>query len=54
MRVSLTIKVDVDAKAWATTYGIAEAEVREDVRTYAVEQLRGSAAAEEKLWEIQS
>lgn len=52
MKVSLQITVEVDVAAWAETYGIDPKDVRADVRTYAVEQLRGAAAAEEKLWKV--
>ena len=35
MRVRVSFTVDIDAEAWAETYGLTKAEVRADVQDYA-------------------
>lgn len=50
VRIEVTVEVDVDA--WSNVYGIDPAKVREDVKAYAWDQLDGSAASEEDLWEV--
>lgn len=49
MKVTVTLTIDVDPEAWDLTYGSGPtpAEVRTDVKSYALNQLQGSAAAEE-------
>lgn len=52
MRVRIEVTVEVDAEAWAEAYGIAKAEVRGDVKEYALTQLQGAAASDEDLWSV--
>jgi hypothetical protein len=52
IKVRIEVTAEVDVEAWAETYGIAKADVREDVKTYALNQLQGAAATDEDLWEV--
>ncbi len=51
MKVRVTLTIDVDRDAWNSIYGNGNgdgaAEVRDDVRAYVLEQVQGSAAADE-------
>ncbi|MBP6997916.1 MAG: hypothetical protein KBB39_17415 [Phycicoccus sp.] len=49
MKVRVTLTIDVDRDAWNSIYGNGDgaAEVRDDVRAYVLEQVQGSAAADE-------
>ena len=49
MKVRITLTIDVDREAWSDIYGNGDAatEVREDVRSYVLEQIHQSAAADE-------
>lgn len=54
IKVRIEVTAEVDAEDWAETYGIAKAEVRQDVRSYALTQLQGAAATDEGLWEVKA
>lgn len=45
MKVQIKLTVDVDVAAWCVEYGCERSEVREDVKTYLVDQIRQSHAA---------
>ncbi len=47
MKVSVTLRIEVDPEAWAAIYGTYEAaiDIRNDVKSYAHHQLADSAAA---------
>lgn len=45
IRVELTVEIDPDA--WEMTYGTPRDELRQDVKTYVLGYIQGSAAAEE-------
>lgn len=46
MKVTVTLSIDVDIDEWESLYGTRE-NLRTEVRRYALEQVSGSAAAEE-------
>lgn len=49
MKVRITLTLDIDPDAWNTIYGAGEerAAVREDVKSYVLNAIQQSAAAEE-------
>lgn len=49
MKVRVTLTIDVDRESWSTIYGTTEGanEVRDDVRSYVLNQIQQSAAADE-------
>jgi hypothetical protein len=48
MKVSVTVVIDVDTEAWALAYGVeGAAQIRADVKRYALSQIIDSAAADE-------
>jgi hypothetical protein len=49
MKVRVSLTIDVDREAWLNIYGRGEtaAEIREDVRSYVLEYVQGSAASDE-------
>lgn len=47
MKVRVVLTVEVDPANWESVYGTPSSELRDDVRSYVVEQVRGSAAADE-------
>lgn len=47
MKVRVVLTVEVDPENWEAVYGVPIGEQRDDVRSYVVEQVRGSAASQE-------
>lgn len=47
MKIAIHLVVDVDPKAWSEVYGMPVNEVRDDVKTYILNQIQGSAGVEE-------
>ena len=47
MKVRVVLTVEVDAEAWEAIYDTAREDLREDVKTYVLSQVQGSAAADE-------
>ena len=49
MKVRITLTIDVDRESWSDMYGTTDAatEVREDVRSYVLNQIQQSAAADD-------
>lgn len=48
MKVKVELLVEVDVPAWELTYGVPRTKMRDDVKQYALQQLQGSAAADER------
>lgn len=48
MKVRITLTVDVDQDAWYETYGDDRDEIRENVKSYVLNHIQCSAAAEEE------
>jgi hypothetical protein len=48
VKVKISVTVEVNPQEWTQTYGVEGAkEIREDVKSYIVGQIQGSAAADE-------
>lgn len=45
MRITVTVKVDVDPEAWMQNYGVDRGEVREDVKRYVEDLARQQIVA---------
>ena len=54
IKVRIEVTAEVDVEAWTEAYGITKADVREDVKAYALTQLQGAAATDEDLWEVKA
>lgn len=49
MKITVTLAIEVDQEAWGLTYGTSGTQaIRDDVKSYVVETLQGSAAVDEK------
>ena len=54
MKIRMAFTVEVDPDAWVNTYGCAREDVREDVRSYLLNQITQSVGAEETGLEVVS